>query len=381
MKEMLTRMPNNRSPGHDLITGYWIKSFTGLHQPLLEHLCSLKTGAIDMPDWLATAKTTLIPKSPDTHATNNYRPIACQNTTYKLYTSVLNYFLEDHCTANKILYPEQAGGKKGSWGCTDQLLINKMILEEIRNHQRNAFFRWFDYKKAFDSVAHVWIRRALELAKVPPDITSAITSLMKSWKTRVSLKTQTGTIQTSSISYECGVLQGDCLAMMLFIMSINPLSHLLQTAEGYTSGPPGARDTKVTHLLFVDDLKTFDKGLSQAEEKLRIITEFTNDIGMKFGEEKCAYLNIEKGKRKQLGKTIEMNNLKLKELEDGDTYRYLGVATRGLILHRPFEQESHYPRIFPTHEKDMALEFKRYEQSPRSQLFCAATPDTNLWCA
>ena len=325
MSEMLKKMPNNRSPGYDLITGYWIKSFTSLHKPLQAQLSNLKDGTVDMPDWLATGRTTLIPKNSDTHATNNYRPIACQNTTYKLYTSILNHFIEDHCAVNNILYPEQAGGKKGSWGCTDQLLINKMIMEEIKIHQRNAFFMWFDYKKAFDSVPHAWIRRALELAKLPSDITTAISNLMKSWKTRVCLNTPMETIQTGCINYENGVLQGDCLAMMLFILSINPLSHLLQAVDGYAAGPPGARETKITHLLFVDDLKTFDSGLTQAEEKLRVITEFTRDIGMQFGQEKCAYLNIEKGKRKQIGLTIEINNLKLRELDDNDTYRYLGL--------------------------------------------------------
>ena len=322
---MIAKMPNNRSPGYDLITGYWIKSLSALHRPLLAQLSSLKAGTTDMPTWLATGRTTLVPKNSDTHATNNYRPIACQNTTYKLYTSILNHFIEDHCTRNNILYPEQAGGKISSWGCTDQLLINKMIMDEIRTYQRSAFFMWFDYKKAFDSVPHAWIKRALELAKLPPDLTSAVCRLMRTWETRICLKTPSETIETSSIKYENGVLQGDCLAMMLFILSINPLSHLLRTTEGYTAGPPRARNTKISHLLFVDDLKTFDKNRLQAEQKLRVITEFTNDIGMRFGEEKCAFLNIEKGRCKKLGVTIEMNNLRMKELEDGDTYRYLGL--------------------------------------------------------
>ena len=165
----------------------------------------------------------------------------------------------------------------------------------------------------------------LELAKLPPDLTSAVCRLMRTWETRICLKTPAETIETSSIKYENGVLQGDCLAMMLFILSINPLSHLLRTTEGYTAGPPRARNTKISHLLFVDDLKTFDKNRPQAEQKLRVITEFTNDIGMRFGEEKCAFLNIEKGRCKKLGVTIEMNNLRMKELEDGDTYRYLGL--------------------------------------------------------
>ena len=68
----------------------------------------------------------------------------------EVYTAILNNFLEDHCTTNDIITVEQAGGKRGSWGCVDQLLIDKMVQEEVSNYRRSIFMMWFDYKKAFD---------------------------------------------------------------------------------------------------------------------------------------------------------------------------------------------------------------------------------------
>ena len=53
--------------------------------------------------------------------------IACLNITYKLYASLLNKFLENHC-----MTMEQAGEKKHSWGCADQLLINKIVLDQVK---------------------------------------------------------------------------------------------------------------------------------------------------------------------------------------------------------------------------------------------------------
>ena len=73
---------------------------------------------------------------------------------YKSYTGIINVFLEEHCSINDIIILEQAGGKKGSWGCADQLLINKMIIEQVRNNRINLLLMWFNYKKAFDSVPH-----------------------------------------------------------------------------------------------------------------------------------------------------------------------------------------------------------------------------------
>ena len=127
------------------------------------------------------------------------------------------------------------------------------------------------------------------------------------------------------IEYLTGILQGDCLSLILFVLCVNPLSHLLKDTEGYMTGEAGQRNLSITHLLFVDDLKTFTKNLTLALKQLDIITTFTNDIGMQFGADKCAYLNIERGQRVQLNRKIEMNGLELTELEDGDSYKYLGL--------------------------------------------------------
>ena len=59
--------------------------------------------------------------------------------------------------------------------------------------------------------------------------------------------------------------------------------------------------------------------------QLDLITIFTNDIGMEFGADKCAYLRIQKGERTSLGSVLEMNGLELSELKEGESYKYLGM--------------------------------------------------------
>ena len=86
---------------------------------------------------------------------------------YKIYTGVLAGFVMEHCTRNGIVSEEQAAGKRGSWGCVDQLLVNKMSYREVKERRRNIITVWLDYKKAFDSVPHAWIIKSLELAKIP----------------------------------------------------------------------------------------------------------------------------------------------------------------------------------------------------------------------
>ena len=92
---------------------------------------------------------------------------------------------------------------------------------------------WFDYHKAFNSVPHPWIIKALELAKVPNKILIAIRNIRDLWATKVNLFTNNTSIETNMINYITGVLHGDCLSLMLFILSVNPLSFLLSLLPGY----------------------------------------------------------------------------------------------------------------------------------------------------
>ena len=236
---MVAKMHNKKAPGRDCIIAYWIKHMTSLHQNLKRLMREVMDGKLELPNWLIQCRTILLPKSTETEKAKNYRPIACLNITYKLYTGILNDFLEDHCRLNDIVAVEQAGGKRGSWGCTDQLLINKMILEEVTQYRRTAFFMWFDYKKAFDSIPHEWLFKALELAKVPKIIIESIRNLVSNWQTEISLQTEKEIFVTELINYIGGLLQGDSLVLLLFVLCINPLSFLLNKyCDGYHIGKP-----------------------------------------------------------------------------------------------------------------------------------------------
>ena len=114
MEEVLSKLQNNKAPGPDLIVGYWYKNLSFYRESLCKLYDLCLHGGAELPDWLTTARTQLVPKSHETHLANNYRPIACQNLMYKMYTSCLNSFLQDHCHRNNVIATEQAGGKKES---------------------------------------------------------------------------------------------------------------------------------------------------------------------------------------------------------------------------------------------------------------------------
>ena len=319
-EKVLYKMKNDGAPGNDLISSYWIKKLTSTHTPLVRQFNMVYKQNCTLPEWLVTGRTVLLQKSNETAQAKNYCPIACQNIKYKLFTGMINSFIIDHCTTNNIIMPEQAGGKQGSWGCTDQLLINKTILHEAKQHRRNLLIMWFGYKKAFDSVPHDWILKALELAQVPLKIINTIKSLMGTWTTKLFLNL----IETDIIKYQTGVFQGDCMALILFILSVNPLSFLLSKLPGYKVGPPGKWKNSISHLFSIDDLTTYAQDIEEAKLQLDLITTFTKDINMQFGSDKCAYIYIERGKQVSLDRKFSIKNIELNQLENDDCYKYLG---------------------------------------------------------
>ena len=109
------------------------------------------------------------------------------------------------------------------WGCLEQLMINKTILEELTENRRSLIKMWLDYQKAFDSVPHEWLIKALELAKIPERIKTPIKTLMKKWSTNVNIQSGVTFIESQPIQYLRGMFQGDSLSILLFIFSVSSL--------------------------------------------------------------------------------------------------------------------------------------------------------------
>ena len=103
--------------------------------------------------------------------------------------------------------------------------------------------------------------------------------------------------------------------MILFVLALNPLSHLLRSTKGYAYGKN--RQHQHTHKSYASDMNTLQR-------QLEIATTFSKDIGMKFGEEKCTFLQIEKGIIKKSA-PLNINHLTIQPVADGDSYKYLGI--------------------------------------------------------
>ena len=91
---------------------------------------------------------------------------------------------------------------------------------------------YIHYLKAFDSVSHEWLIEPLKLAKLPPLIVTTIDTLTKSW-TNIYISGQNVYFTSNLIECKNGIFQGDGLSILMFILSMNSLSFMLNRLKGY----------------------------------------------------------------------------------------------------------------------------------------------------
>ena len=194
--------------------------------------------------------------------------------------------------------------------------------EEVRSMRRNLVTVWLDYRKAFDSIPHSWLLHTLKLVKLPNHLLTAIKNLTESWYTKLNLNGKDDSIVSNVIKIIRGIHQGDSLSVILFVLTLNPLFHLLRSTKGYAYGKN--RQHQHTHNFFVDDLKLYATDMNMVKRELEIITTFSKDSGMKFGEDKCAFLHIEKEIIKK-SSPININHITIQPTADEDSYKHLGI--------------------------------------------------------
>ena len=205
---------------------------------------------------------------------------------YKILTSVITErtcsFLHEH----QRLPTEQKGCRRRSYGCKEQLLINKKVIEHCEGRKKNLTTDWIDYKKALDSVAYAWIIKCLEMYKICPVTINVMAVCTKNWKTALHLNHTNGSLASRSVTFKSGIFQGDYLSLLLFCLALAPLSSLLnESSYGYE-----IYDQKITHLFYMDDLKTYTRDDEHKTDLLKIVKTFSKDIQMECGLDKCAKL-------------------------------------------------------------------------------------------
>ena len=97
-------------------------------------------GRDKVPHWLVKGRTVLIPKDNCQGKPDQFWPIACLNTAYKVITSSVAMELQQFVTDRQLIPPEQKVLRKGRRGCLDALMVDAMVGQEAQISGRIS--RW-----------------------------------------------------------------------------------------------------------------------------------------------------------------------------------------------------------------------------------------------
>lgn len=202
-------------------------------------------------------------------------------------------------------------------------MIDNLITTQAKKRLKIISMAWIDYQKAFDSVPHSWLLEVLKIYKINRQVIALLGHLMSTWRTTLFVHNISASYRTSQVLIKRGIFQGDSLSPLWFCLALNILSKMLnRSSYGYSINS----ETLITHLFYMDDLKLYAKGKKQLEGLLELVRRYSEDIAMTLGLEKCATVNVKRGKMAvedsvTLADGREVTVVGSRE----DRYKYLGV--------------------------------------------------------
>lgn len=159
----IKRLKYEKSPGPDGLTNEAIKiAGSYLVNPLV-HLFNLILSTSVTPNQCSESNIILLFKKGDPKNIANYRPMSLLPALYKLFSSTIEKRIST--TLEKSQPIEQAGFRK-SFSTIDHIYSLELLVEKYQEYQRPLYIGFVDYQKAFDTILHPSIWKALQSQKV-----------------------------------------------------------------------------------------------------------------------------------------------------------------------------------------------------------------------
>jgi len=227
-----------------------------------------------------------IPKKGNAKECSDYHTIALISHASKIMLKILQARLQQY--VNCELPDVQAGFRKGR-GTKEQIANIWWIIEKAREFQKNIYFSFTDYAKAFDYVDHNKLWKILQEIGVPDHLTCLLRNLYAGQEATV--RTGHGTTDWFQIGKE--VRQGCILSPRLFNLYAEYIMRNAGLDEAKAEIKIAGRN--INNLRYVDDTTLMTESEQELKSLLIKVKEESEKVGLK--------LNIQKTKIMASGPT------------------------------------------------------------------------------
>ena len=286
-KKAIWQMKPGKSPGLD---GLPIEFYTSFWDEL-ENLVvdSINEGYAD--GGLATSQRvgliTLIYKKGNRTDLNNWRPISLLNHDYKILSCVLANRMKK--VLPNIINSGQVGYIKGRFVGQNVRLIEDVI-DFAEKRKKGGAILFLDFFKAFDSVEHNFMLRALKKFGFGESFLKWIETIYRGTSSALIIN---GCI-SNRFNIHRGIRQGCPLSALLFLVVVEVLGHVIRNdpeLEGFIIKDEGAtKAIKISQLA--DDTQIYISRLKSLSRVLNIINEYGKFSGLMLNKDKTEGLKL-----------------------------------------------------------------------------------------
>ena len=248
-----------------------------------------------------------LPKINGTLECSKHRTISIMNQLTKMMLRVILNRIKNR--VREQVSWEQCGFLEGK-GTTNAIFTMRTIIERMIEKQRNVFFCFIDYEKAFDKVRHDELMTMLEELHIDGKEMRFIRNLY--WNQEAAVRVQEEVTRYQKIRR--GVRQGCVMSPDLFNLYGEMILRELQDLEGVNIG-----GYNINHIRYADDTVL----VADSVEKLQHLLNVT----VRASEEKGLRVNMDKTKVMVASKTnsprirIEVGGRRIEQVEK---FSYLG---------------------------------------------------------
>uniref|UniRef100_A0A4W2HW20 RNA-directed DNA polymerase n=1 Tax=Bos indicus x Bos taurus TaxID=30522 RepID=A0A4W2HW20_BOBOX len=217
-----------------------------------------------------------IPKKGNGKECSNYCTIALISHASKVMLKILQARLQQYL--NCELPDVQAGFRKGR-GTRDQIANICWIIEKAREFQKNIYFCFIDYVKAFDCVDHNKLWKILNEMGVPDHLTCLLRNLYAGQEATV----RTGHGTTDWFQTRKGINQGCILSLCLF----NLYAEYIMRNAGLEEAQAGIKIARrnSNNLRYADDTTPMAES-EELKSLLMKVKEESENVGLKLNIQK-----------------------------------------------------------------------------------------------
>ena len=259
-------MKNNKAPGADTIPSEVWKNSEVAKEELFQFLSAVWKKERVPPNLAVCVFIMIYKRKGSPNDCTKYRAIGLLNHAYKIMSTVLLRRIVEEC---KSFFSEWQAGFRAMRGCRDNVMLLRVLYDQVINNNSKCVVTYIDYTAAFDSVSHKFLDATLAKAGASAKSRAIFRAIYEAASGIARVRGIDGqAVYSEEFDVGRGVIQGDIMSPILFILA---LDQIIQQHDVEGRGMRCGRILRIKVLGYADDLAFIDTTVENMTARLTAV--------------------------------------------------------------------------------------------------------------